>query len=47
MSGLLFDVPVFGLAMLFSLVLPISIIFMRHVTKRQRQAYIRELEHVL
>lgn len=36
----------FGLAALFSLVLPLSVVFMRDTVKRQRQGYIRILQEM-
>lgn len=36
----------FGLAALFSLVLPLSVVFMRDTVKRQRQGYIRILQNM-
>jgi hypothetical protein len=43
----MFDALVLGLATLFSFVLPVAIVFMRDVVKRQRQGCIRELTTLL
>lgn len=41
---MIFALLTFGLAALFSLVLPLSVVFMRDAVKRQRQGYIRILD---